>query len=107
MPAGRLRDHITLLTRQTGRDTAGQPLDAWDESNPIWADVQMIGGREQIRAGREVSEGQYSIRIRYRPNVTTAQRIKLAVSGEALDITLVQPDQRRAWLIITAERVDL
>jgi hypothetical protein len=38
--------------------------------------------------------------------VTTAQRIRLAVSGEVLDIKLAQPDQRRAWLTITAERVD-
>ena len=106
MPAGRLRDRITLLTRQAGRDAVGQPLDGWDESSPIWADVQMIGGREQMRAGREVSEGQYSIRIRHRPGVTTAQRIRLAVSGEVLDIKLAQPDQRRAWLTITAERVD-
>ena len=57
MPAGRLRDRITLLTRQSGRDAVGQPLNGWDESSPIWADVQMIGGREQLRAGREVSEG--------------------------------------------------
>lgn len=106
MPAGRLRDRITLLTRQAGRDAVGQPLNGWDESSPIWADVQMIGGREQLRAGREVSEGQYSIRIRYRSSVTTAQRIRLAVSGEVLDIKLAQPDQRRAWLTITAERVD-
>jgi SPP1 family predicted phage head-tail adaptor len=106
MPAGRLRDRITLLARQSGRDAVGQPLDDWGESPPIWADVQMIGGREQIRAGREVSEGQYSIRIRHRPGVTTAQRIRLAVSGEVLDIKLAQPDQRRAWLTITAERVD-
>jgi len=56
MPAGRLRDRITLLARQSGRDAVGQPLDDWGESPPIWADVQMIGGREQIRAGREVSE---------------------------------------------------
>lgn len=106
MPAGRLRDRITLLARQFGRDAVGQLQDGWSESSPIWADVQMIGGREQIRAGREVSEGQYSIRIRHRPGVTTAQRIRLEASGEVLDIKLAQPDQRRTWLTITAERID-
>lgn len=106
MPAGRLRDRINLLTHQVGRDAVGQPLDDWVASAPIMADVQMIGGREQIRAGREVSEGQYSIRISYRVGVTTAQRIRLDGGGEVLDIKLAQPDQRRAWLTITAERVD-
>lgn len=51
MPAGRLRDRIRLLTRTTVRNEIGQPRDEWVASLPVWADVQMIGGREQLRAG--------------------------------------------------------
>jgi SPP1 family predicted phage head-tail adaptor len=104
MPAGRLRDRIRLLTRTTVRNEIGQPRDEWVASPPVWADVQMIGGREQLRAGQEIADGQYSIRIRFRGGVSAAQRIMLT-SGERLDIKLVQPDQRRAWLTIAAERV--
>lgn len=104
MAAGRLRHRITVLTRVKGRDAVGQPVDAWAESPPIWADVQQIGGREQIRAGRELSAGLYSIRIRFRSGISTAQRIRLS-SGELLDITVAQPDAKRVWLTISAEGI--
>lgn len=103
MAAGALRDQITLLTKGSGRDGAGQSLDQWQPSPPIWADVRMIGGREQLRAGKEIAAGQYTIKFRYRPGVTTAQRLYLVRDQLSLNIKLVQPDERRQWLILTCE----
>ncbi|MGN5115638.1 phage head closure protein [Aeromonas sp. Y301-2] len=103
MAAGKLRDRVTLLTRAPGRDGAGQAVDQWQPSPPIWADVRMIGGREQLRAGKEIAAGQYTIQFRYRPGVTTAQRLYLVQDQLSLNIKLVQPDARRQWLILTCE----
>ena len=103
MAAGELRDQITLLTKVPGRDGAGQAIGQWQPSPPIWANVRVIGGREQLRAGKEISAGQYTIKFRYRPGVTTAQRLYLVRDQLSLNIKLVQPDARRQWLILTCE----
>jgi len=103
MASGAYRDQITLLTQISGQDAAGQPLEQWQPSAPIWADVQMIGGREQRRAGKEIAAGQYSIKFRYRPGVTAAQRVHLVRDGLTLAIKLVQPDTKRSSLILSCE----
>ncbi len=103
MAAGEYRDQIRILTKASGQDAAGQPLEQWQESSPIWADVRMIGGREQLRAGKEVAAGQYTIKLRYRSGVTAANRVFLVRDDLAVNIKLVQPDARRSTLILFCE----
>lgn len=103
MASGDYRDQICILTKTPGQDGAGQPLDQWQSSPPIWADVRMIGGREQLRAGKEVAAGQYTIKLRYRSGVTPAQRVHLVRDGLTINIKLVQPDAKRRELILFCE----
>lgn len=103
MASGEYRDQIHILTQVSGQDEIGQPRAQWVESAPVWADVRMVGGREQLRAGKEIAAGQYTIKLRYRAGLTAAQRVRLVRDGVVVNIKLVQPDTKRSSLILFCE----
>lgn len=104
--AGKLKDRIQLLVNQPTKSPSGQILDDWQPfGSPTWADVQQIGGREQLRAGRELNPGEYSIRLRYRNGLTASHRVRLLATGVVLDIGVPQVDRRAGWITLTAIEV--
>jgi len=104
--AGTLKDRIQVLVNQPTKSPSGQPVDNWQPfGSPAWADVQQIGGREQLRAGRELNPGEYSIRLRYRAGLTAAHRIRILATGVVLDIGVPQVDRHAGWITLTASEV--
>lgn len=104
--AGKLKDRIQLLVNQPTKSPSGQVLDDWQPfGSPTWADVQQIGGREQLRAGRELNPGEYSIRLRYRDGLTVSHRVQLLDTGVVLDIGVPQVDRRAGWITLTGSEV--
>lgn len=101
LQAGKLNQRIALQASTPTTSATGQRIDSWATVATVWADVQQIGGREQLRAGRELAQGEYSIRIRYRSAVKAGMRVLLA-DGTTLTIAVPQVDRRAGWITLTA-----
>lgn len=85
-----MNHRITLLSRATGTNAAGRPINDWTDDATIWADVRFQSGAEAIRGGAESSIVKISVRIRTRPDVNGSMRIRY--KGVEYDIKSVLPD---------------
>lgn len=78
--AGMLRSRVTIQQRSAGTDAIGQPLTTWTDLATVWADIRTTSGLSSLRAERVVadqmtSEAAYSVRIRWRADVTASMRV--------------------------------
>lgn len=72
-----LNSRITIQSRDSGEDAAGQPLQTWSNVATVWAHVLGQTGMGTIRHSGEVaaSINAYSFRIRYRTDVVAGMRV--------------------------------
>lgn len=97
--AGKLDRRVTIKRLTDGHDEIGQPVQAWVDVATVWASILTKSGAETIRADKESSAVQSSIRIRRRDGITAAMRVH---HGAAVyDIKVVLPDEE------SRERIDL
>lgn len=76
MKAGQLDQRVTVERQQGGFDELGQPLpDTWAPLFTCWAAVEPLTGREYIAASAAVSEVTARIRMRFRPWMTSTDRV--------------------------------
>ena len=76
MKAGDLDQRVTVERLQGGVDELGQPLpDTWAPVFTAWAEVSPLVGREYLAAAALVAEVTARIRMRYRPGVTSQDRV--------------------------------
>lgn len=75
MRAGDLTQRVTIERLQEGQDEAGQPITTWVPLTTTWAAVEPLNGREYFAADAAASEVTTRIRIRYRPGLTSADRV--------------------------------
>lgn len=93
LDAGQLNRRITIERRTAGQDAAGQPLTTWETVAQVWANFRAPSGAasaERLAADREASLTTYSVRIRYRTDITAGMRVTEA--GAVYDINQVIPD---------------
>lgn len=76
MRAGSLDQRVTIEQRTEAVDDWGQPIDSWAPLATVWAAVEPLQGREFIAAMAEQSEVTARIRLRYRPGINGAMRVK-------------------------------
>lgn len=93
MDAGKLDRRITLLQPVPRKTPSGQPVNDYQPLPPIWASVKQISGREQLRAGRELSGSEYSIWLRYHSTLANGWRVILD-TGETLKVAALSSDRR-------------
>lgn len=97
MQTGKLNRRITIQSRTTTQDGAGQPVETWSDVATVWADIRNPSGLsfagETIKAGVEASTVRLSVRIRYREDIDPGMRVEL--NGETHDILAVIPDHAR------------
>jgi SPP1 family predicted phage head-tail adaptor len=96
MNSGKRRRRISIQQRNpaTPPDSFGQPADDWVEVTPAWAWIKGVSGVKGLEVssnGISVSTGRYSMRIRYREDLTSAMRVVL--NGEIYNIQGVLPDR--------------
>ncbi len=92
--AGRLNRRITIEQRTAGVDAWGQRLTTWTTVATCWADVRAMSGSaaaERVAADRETSVTAYSMRIRWRTDVTAGMRVSMGTTR--FDIVDVIEDQ--------------
>jgi SPP1 family predicted phage head-tail adaptor len=70
----------------------------------LWGAIEMVGGDEQVRAGRPEQAVTHRVRFRYRDGVTAAHR--LACGPRCFQIrTASDPDGKRRELVCLVEEV--
>jgi SPP1 family predicted phage head-tail adaptor len=101
--AGTLRHLITLQTRDSGTDDAGQPVQTWTQLTQVWADIRGANGLNTIKASLDgVEINAYSFRIRYRTDVDAAKRV--VYGGQNYDVKQVRHDHAmREWTDLICE----
>lgn len=104
--AGRLNRRVTIQRRDSGEDSAGQPVDTWSDIATRWAAIQDLNGREYFAASGEQSEVSTKIRLRYEPlfsDVTPEDRATW--NGNIYNIkSVINPNAENRELILMCER---
>lgn len=93
LPAGTMNQRALIERRVAGVDAYGQPSTSWETVAQVWCSVKAPTGRaaaEALMADRQVSSATYSIRIRWRTDITAAMRV--TVGGVVFGIDQVIPD---------------
>ena len=75
MNPGELDQRVTFRRQTSQQDELGQLINTWVTLGTVWAAVEPQAGREFVAAGAAQSELTTKIRIRYRPGVTTGDRV--------------------------------
>lgn len=108
MQAGELNRRITIQSRQSGEDAAGQPIDTWVDVASVWANVKGATGMASIRQSGlqdnvSASLNSYSFRIRYRTGLNAGMRV--VMTGVPYDVKQVRMDHAgREWTDLVCEQ---
>lgn len=102
MRAGTLRERVELVWFQpTDGGEWGQPHGTWTTWATVWANVTATGGGEIVKDDAPQASTTYTVRMRYRDDVTAEDR--LVRRGKTLEIvSVIDPDGRRRELLIQA-----
>lgn len=87
MNPGTLDQRVSLERFTASQDELGQPIEAWSVLATVWAAVEPQAGREFIAAGAAQTELTTKVRIRYRPGITSADRV--SHEGRVYDVQSV------------------
>lgn len=96
MRAGKLRRRASLQRKQVTQDSFGAEIASWAEIAAVWVAIEPLQGREFWNSQAEQSELTTRIRIRYRDDVRTDDRI--VWSGRTYDIEAAAANERRTEL---------
>ena len=75
MNPGDLDQRVTLERFTSEQMDDGQMVDTWAPLATVWAAVEPQAGREFVAAGAMQAELTTKVRIRYRPGITSADRV--------------------------------
>lgn len=102
---GSLRHRLTIEAGNPSDDGYGGQTDPWAKPTRIatvWGRIRPLRGQERLHAGQLDARHSHMITLRYRADVTTAQRIR---SGARIfNIRAVtNRDERNRWLDLLCE----
>lgn len=75
MRAGQLTQRVSIERRLDTLDELNQPIGDWLPIVSTWASVEPLAGREYFAAAAMQSEVTTRVTLRYRPGITSADRI--------------------------------
>lgn len=75
MNPGQLKQKVEISRLVQGQDEIGQPINEWVTVCTPRAAVEPLVGREYFAAGGAQAETTTRIRIRYRPGITSADKV--------------------------------
>lgn len=103
MTAGKLREPITIQRKQTASDGMGGQALQWVDLFTARADVRPVSGREAVQAMQLQASITHRIYIRYRADLTAADRILLR--GQPLQIrAIINIEMRNRWLELACDQ---
>jgi SPP1 family predicted phage head-tail adaptor len=100
--AGTMRDLISLLEPAPTTDVRWGTTPGWSQFATAWASVTPTDGTEMFTANGVQSVVTHTIKMRYRPDVDSTDRI--GYRGQMLEIlSCIDPDGRQRELLIAAK----
>lgn len=75
MRAGRLRHRVTIESRSSSLDAAGQQLRSWSTFGTVYAGIRPLSGREGVLAEAVQSAVTHEVTIRYLSGVNATMRV--------------------------------
>jgi SPP1 family predicted phage head-tail adaptor len=105
IPAGSLRNRITLQKPETTVSGYGERTVSWIDAFTCWADFHPLSVREFIASAQPQSQITARVVIRYRDDVDASMRI--AYRGKVYNIAgvLADPDSGREYLTLPVSEV--
>ncbi|WP_038207890.1 phage head closure protein [Xenophilus azovorans] len=104
MQAGKLGQRVVIERLVQGQGPIGQPINEWVTLATVWAAVEPLNGREFFAADAAQSEVTTRIRMRYRDDITSADRIDH--EGTLYDIqSIINPRSGDAELVLMCKAV--
>jgi SPP1 family predicted phage head-tail adaptor len=106
---GELDRRITIERKVVGRDADfGSEVISWSTLAEVWAKVEDVpemsrGGAEAVRADQRVATTRTNVRVRYRSDVTSDMRVRLADRGRTLQIVGITEAGSREWTDLLCE----
>lgn len=101
MRAGLLRHRVTIQAPRHPENERGEAVAEWADVATVWASVEPLIGRERWTAQQVMPETTHRVRIRYRPGLTAAHRLKFGDRILHID-SVVDPQERHRELEILA-----
>jgi len=105
MRSGTLRERVTIQAATVSQDSYGEPIETWGNigTNPtVWASVGSRASGERFISGGEqvMANVSHTVRIRYRTDVTVKMRLQWRTSRYLYVENVVDPDGRKADLVL-------
>ena len=76
MNPGDLRQILIIQQKVPTQKTSGEEKPVWTEVATVWGAAQPLRGQEYLEANRLQADLDIRFRIRYRPGITPAMRVK-------------------------------
>lgn len=110
MRAGTLRERVTIQSFTAVQDDYGEPIETWGNiaTNPtVWANVGSRASGERFISGGEQVQAtvSHTVRIRYRSDVTVKMRLIWRANRTLQIENVIDPDGRKADLILMCSEV--
>lgn len=103
LTAGSLRDTIIVQRQSAQSDGMGGQAIQWDDLFSTRAQVKPLSGREALQAMQLQATITHRIYIRFRADLTTADRILLR--GQPLQIrSILNIEMRSQWLELSCDQ---
>ena len=102
--SGKLDRRLTILTSSVGRDSFGESVSTWTPTAETWAERLEVRTLDAQKAALQQREVSARARIRYRTDLKVGQRVEL--DGTSFTVTGIEPQGRRASLILTLAEVE-
>jgi len=100
--AGMLREPITIQRKMAASDGMGGQAIQWVSLSTTRAYVKPLSGREALQAMQLQASVTHRIMIRYRSDLTTADRILMR--GKPLQIrAIINVEMRNRWLELSCD----
>jgi SPP1 family predicted phage head-tail adaptor len=96
---GSFRHRVVFETKTQTPDEGGGFSESWTTLATVFAAIELDRGQEVVNAGHVVSANRLRLRIRYRDDVTSAERVIVKGRTHAID-WVFDPTGRRAYLLV-------
>lgn len=104
LPSGILRELFAIESASEERNEAGESVQAWGELARVMGSYEAISYSEQSRMAAIGGSTSAVVRIRYRPDVTAAMRLRwLSRGNRLLYVSSVVERGQREELELTVE----
>jgi SPP1 family predicted phage head-tail adaptor len=102
MPAGPLRERITIQQESNVSDGQGGSTLSWTEVDTVWGCVSPLRGAERLQSMQVQDETIHKITIRFRDDITPKMRV--VWRGRIMNIReVINPDEHKKYLQLTVE----